>query len=224
MCRGWQYRGFGTPIVHNPVWGTLDDSQAVNMHRLGYHKTMVVRLAAASLLVIMLLLMLGSMQEDALTYDEPAHIVAGYSYLHWQNARLNPAHLPLLKMLAVAPLLPLNLQLPPGLLPFKYLVADCLYGNSPDFLEAVNACVGVTALVAVPSETRCCLQCPPLRTRLIRIRETYARNEWWHQATPRVPWRLWRRASRLALLSAESLGRDQGTHRICVCPPTRDAV
>jgi hypothetical protein len=47
----------------------------MNMHRLGYHKTMVVRLAAASLLVIMLLLMLGSVQEDALTYDEPAHIV-----------------------------------------------------------------------------------------------------------------------------------------------------
>jgi SRSO17 transposase len=31
-----------------------------------------------------------------------------------------------------------------GLLPFKYVVADCLYGNSPDFLDAVDACVGVT--------------------------------------------------------------------------------
>ena len=29
-----------------------------------------------------------------------------------------------------------------GLLPFKYVVADCLYGNSPDFLDAVDACVG----------------------------------------------------------------------------------
>jgi SRSO17 transposase len=47
-----------------------------------------------------------------------------------------------------------------GLLPFKYLVADCLYGNSPDFLDAVDACVGVTALVAIPSETRCWLQRP----------------------------------------------------------------
>ena len=47
-----------------------------------------------------------------------------------------------------------------GLLPFKYLVADCLYGNSPDFLDAVERCVGVTALVAVPSETRCWLQRP----------------------------------------------------------------
>jgi SRSO17 transposase len=47
-----------------------------------------------------------------------------------------------------------------GLLPFKYLVADFLYGNSPDFLEAIDACVGVTALVAIPAETRCWLQRP----------------------------------------------------------------
>ena len=47
-----------------------------------------------------------------------------------------------------------------GLLPFKYLVADCLYGNSPDFLDAMDACVGVTALLAISSETRCWLQRP----------------------------------------------------------------
>src|SRR5215471_3637304 len=49
-----------------------------------------------------------------------------------------------------------------GLLPFKYIVADCLYGNSPTFLDAVDACVGRTALVAIPSETRCWLQRPRL--------------------------------------------------------------
>ena len=42
-----------------------------------------------------------------------------------------------------------------GLLPFKYIVADGLYGTSPTFLDAVDACVGRTALVAIPSETRC---------------------------------------------------------------------
>ena len=47
-----------------------------------------------------------------------------------------------------------------GLLPFKYVVADCLYGNSPDFLDAVDACVGVTTFVAIPADTRCWLQCP----------------------------------------------------------------
>ena len=47
-----------------------------------------------------------------------------------------------------------------GLLPFKYVVADCLYGNSPDFLDAVDTCVGVTTFVAIPADTRCWLQAP----------------------------------------------------------------
>jgi SRSO17 transposase len=47
-----------------------------------------------------------------------------------------------------------------GLLPFQYIVADCLYGHSPDFLDAVDACVGVTAFVAIPADTRCWLQRP----------------------------------------------------------------
>jgi hypothetical protein len=47
-----------------------------------------------------------------------------------------------------------------GLLPCKYLVADCLYGNRPDCLDAVEACVGVTAFVAIPADTRCWLQAP----------------------------------------------------------------
>jgi SRSO17 transposase len=47
-----------------------------------------------------------------------------------------------------------------GLEPFKYIVADCLYGNSPDFLDAVEACVGVTTFVATPADTRCWLQRP----------------------------------------------------------------
>ena len=46
------------------------------------------------------------------------------------------------------------------LLPFKYVVADCLYGNSPDFLAAVDACVGGMTFVAIPSETRCWRQRP----------------------------------------------------------------
>jgi hypothetical protein len=47
-----------------------------------------------------------------------------------------------------------------GLLPFKYVVADCLYGQSLDFLDAVDACVGVTSFVAIPADTRCWLQRP----------------------------------------------------------------
>ena len=57
-----------------------------------------------------------------------------------------------------------------GLLPFKYVVADSLYGNSPDFLDAIDACVGVTALVAIPAETRCWSQRPPTTAQTYRYK------------------------------------------------------
>src|SRR6266704_3422517 len=44
-----------------------------------------------------------------------------------------------------------------GTLPFRYIAADCLYGNSPEFWAACEACVGTVAFVAVPDETRCWL-------------------------------------------------------------------
>ena len=39
------------------------------------------------------------------TYDEVAHLPAGYSYLRWDDYRLNPQHPPLAKMLAALPLM-----------------------------------------------------------------------------------------------------------------------
>jgi SRSO17 transposase len=57
-----------------------------------------------------------------------------------------------------------------GLLPFKYVVADCLYGNSPDFLDAVDACVGVTTLVAIPADTRGWLQAPRTEEQVYRYK------------------------------------------------------
>lgn len=42
------------------------------------------------------------------TYDEPAHLAAGYSYLKWWDFRLNPEHPPLVKVLAALPLLALD--------------------------------------------------------------------------------------------------------------------
>ena len=57
-----------------------------------------------------------------------------------------------------------------GLLPFKYVVADCLYGNSPDFLDAVDACVGVTTFVAIPADTRCWLQAPRTEEQVYRYK------------------------------------------------------
>jgi len=46
------------------------------------------------------------------------------------------------------------------LLSFKYMVADCLYGNSPEFIEAAEQCGGKIYFVSIPSDTRCWLQGP----------------------------------------------------------------
>ena len=40
-------------------------------------------------------------------------------------------------------------------IPFKYVVADTLYGSSPDFIAAVETCVGITYLVSVPNDASC---------------------------------------------------------------------
>jgi SRSO17 transposase len=55
-----------------------------------------------------------------------------------------------------------------GVVPFRYIVADCLYGNSPDFWAACEACVGTIAFVAIPEDTRCWLN--PVATRTLTYR------------------------------------------------------
>ncbi len=40
-------------------------------------------------------------------------------------------------------------------LPFKYVLGDSIYGNSPDFIEAVSSLRGVTYFVSVPEDTLC---------------------------------------------------------------------
>jgi SRSO17 transposase len=47
-----------------------------------------------------------------------------------------------------------------GVLPFRYIGADSVYGNSPVFLDALDACVGAIYLVGISSEIRCWLQRP----------------------------------------------------------------
>jgi hypothetical protein len=47
-------------------------------------------------------------------------------------------------------------------------VADSVYGNSPDFLAAIDACGGATALVAISSETRCWPQRPATQEQAYR--------------------------------------------------------
>jgi SRSO17 transposase len=49
-----------------------------------------------------------------------------------------------------------------NVLPFKYVLADSLYGASPEFLEAVEKCVGMIYFVSIPSDTQCWLKMPVL--------------------------------------------------------------
>jgi SRSO17 transposase len=46
------------------------------------------------------------------------------------------------------------------ILPFKYILADSIYGNSPDFLTAAQQMIGVTYFVSISSETLCWLRPP----------------------------------------------------------------
>lgn len=46
------------------------------------------------------------------------------------------------------------------ILPFKYILADSIYGNSPDFITAAQQMIGVTYFVSINSQTLCWLRPP----------------------------------------------------------------
>jgi len=48
-------------------------------------------------------------------------------------------------------------------IPFKWVLADSIYGNSPDFIESVEAHSGLCYFVSVPSDTYCWLNSPITR-------------------------------------------------------------
>lgn len=78
------------------------------------YKKQWVRACVAGLLGIMAVLAVLSMKDASATIDEVIHIPAGYSYLTFQEYRLNPEHPPLIKDIAALPLLFLDLQIPEG--------------------------------------------------------------------------------------------------------------
>jgi len=49
-----------------------------------------------------------------------------------------------------------------GVIPFRYVVADSIYGNSPEFLDAIEKVVDVTYFIALPRDTLCWLQNPTI--------------------------------------------------------------
>lgn len=55
-------------------------------------------------------------------------------------------------------------------LPFKYVVADSVYGASPDFIGAIEQRIGLTYFVSVASDTLCWMQRPSVRERTYRYK------------------------------------------------------
>jgi len=74
---------------------------------------------AALLLGVMAVAAITSMRTDSAIVDEIAHIPAGYSYLKYNDYRLNVEHPPLIKDLAGAPLQFMNLKFPTELFAWK---------------------------------------------------------------------------------------------------------
>jgi SRSO17 transposase len=56
------------------------------------------------------------------------------------------------------------------IMPFKYIVADTLYGNSLDFIEAAEQCIGKTYFVSMPHDTQCWTQRPLTTTKRYRYK------------------------------------------------------
>ena len=56
------------------------------------------------------------------------------------------------------------------ILPFRYVLADSLYGNSPGFISAIEHCVGKVYFVSIPSDTLCWLEGPITREKKYRYK------------------------------------------------------
>ncbi|MFQ5877423.1 MAG: ArnT family glycosyltransferase [Acidobacteriota bacterium] len=69
--------------------------------------------AAVALLAGFAGLSLWEMAGDSLTSDERVHLPAGYAYWKEHEWRLNPEHPPLVKLVCAAPLLLMDLKMPP---------------------------------------------------------------------------------------------------------------
>ncbi len=72
----------------------------------------VLGLGLFVLLAVQFAVMFFSAAGDSATYDEVAHLPAGYAYLEVGEYRLNPEHPPLIKDLAALPLLFMDLNFP----------------------------------------------------------------------------------------------------------------
>ena len=54
--------------------------------------------------------------------------------------------------------------------PFRWVVADSIYGNSPEFMNTVENCPGLHYFVCVPSDTPCWLTMPITRKKAYKYK------------------------------------------------------
>ncbi len=71
-------------------------------------------------------------------------------------------------------------------MPFRYVLADSVYANSPEFVEAVESLVGVTYLLQVPEDTLCWLKNPCTITKTYKY-NGQVRTKKVLPAKPRIP-------------------------------------
>lgn len=96
-------------------------------------------------------LLFYSAAKESQTFDEGAHIVAGYSYWLKHDYRLNPEHPPLMKLLCSVPLLVLHPPFPADDGAWRtadqfQLAYELLYLSSVDAQQMLVACRTVTIL------------------------------------------------------------------------------
>ena len=85
-------------------------------------------LAAAVLFVVLFAELFFSVRQNSQTFDESAHIYAGYSYWKHGDFGINPEHPPVAKMVATLPLLPLHLEAQPAP-PIYFRAASAVAGR-----------------------------------------------------------------------------------------------
>ena len=82
------------------------------------------RMAVAFIIFMLIFawLTISSFREQSPTFDEPIHLLGGYSYLKWNDFRINPEHPPLVKLWAALPLLGLDINDPRPFTPYWDLI------------------------------------------------------------------------------------------------------
>ena len=56
-------------------------------------------------------------------------------------------------------------------IPYKYVLADSLYGNSPEFIDAIEEYTDITYFVSIPSDTLCWLKRPLTRKKEYKYKD-----------------------------------------------------